>query len=96
MKIFVSDRADADLLHIITYLSERSPAAARSVAREINRRFENLSQFPFIGRERSALVPGLRSLVVWPYVIFYLVEPDQISVVRVLDGRRDIDAEFQR
>jgi plasmid stabilization system protein ParE len=29
-------------------------------------------------------------------VIFYIVERDRIVVVRVLDGRRDIDAEFQR
>jgi plasmid stabilization system protein ParE len=30
------------------------------------------------------------------YVIFYLVERDRIVIVRVLHGRRDIDAEFQR
>ena len=66
------------------------------MAREIDRKFENLSHFPFIGRERSSLAPGLRSLVAGMYVIFYLVERDRVTIVRVLDGRRDIDAEFQR
>ena len=28
------------------------------------------------------------------YVIFYRVERNQILIVRVLEGRRDIDAEF--
>ena len=40
--------------------------------------------------------PGIRGLVAHPYVIFYLVERDRIVIVRVLHGRRDIDAEFQR
>ncbi|HEY4774775.1 MAG TPA: type II toxin-antitoxin system RelE/ParE family toxin [Xanthobacteraceae bacterium] len=96
MKIFVSDQADADLLQIISYLLERNPGAARSVAHEIDKKFENLSHFPFIGRERSTLAPGLRSVVAGTNVIFYLVESDRITIVRVLDGRRDIDAEFRR
>jgi toxin ParE1/3/4 len=55
-----------------------------------------LTRFPFIGRDRSTLAQGLRSIVTGAYVIFYTVEPDRIIIVRILDGRRDIDAEFQR
>ena len=96
MRIFVSDAADKDLLQIYSYLAERNPGAARSLAGEINEKFENLSRFPFIGRERTSLSPGLRSIVVGAYVIFYSIEDDRIAVIRVLHGRRDIDAEFQR
>ena len=96
MKVFVSDRADADLLHIYRYLAGRNPAAAESIIGNIDRIFANLSRFPFIGRERGSLVPGLRSIAAWPYVIFYIVGDDRVNIVRVLDGRRDIDAEFQR
>jgi plasmid stabilization system protein ParE len=63
---------------------------------DIDRKFENLSYFPFIGRERSSLARGLRSIVANIHVIFYTVERERIVIVRVLDGRRDIDAEFQR
>jgi toxin ParE1/3/4 len=94
MKIFVSDQADADLLQINRYLSERNPAAADALIRDIDRKLENFTRF--IGRDRSTLAQGLRSIVTGPYVIFYAVEPDRIIIVRVLDGRRDIDAEFQR
>jgi plasmid stabilization system protein ParE len=34
--------------------------------------------------------------VVENHVIFYQVEQRRILIVRVLDGRRDIDAEFER
>jgi toxin ParE1/3/4 len=96
MKIFVSDQADADLLQIDRYLTQRNPAAADALIRDIDRKLENLTRFPFIGRDRSTLAQGLRSIVTGAYVIFYAVEPNRIIVVRVLDGRRDIDAEFQR
>jgi len=96
MKIVVSEQADADLLQIFQYLADRNSHAADAVAREIDRKFMNLSDFPFIGRERSSLARGLRSIVAGIHVIFYTVERNRIVIVRVLDGRRDIDAEFQR
>lgn len=96
MKVFVSERADADLLQIFQYLAERNPVAAESVARQIDRKFENLSRFPFIGRDRSSLSQGIRSIAADAHAIFYTVERDRIAIIRVLDGRRDIDAEFQR
>ena len=96
MNIFVAEQADADLLQIHTYLAERNLAAAVALASEFQNKFENLSRFPFIGRDRSNLLPDIRSVVVETYVIFYRVDPDRITIVRVMDGRRDIDAEFQR
>jgi toxin ParE1/3/4 len=92
----LNDQADADLLQIYRYLAERNPAAAESLARDIDGKFKNLSRFPFIGRDRSTLAPGIRSIVTHPYVIFYKVEDERVVIARVLHGRRDIDAEFQR
>jgi plasmid stabilization system protein ParE len=40
MKIFISDRADTDLLQAISYLVERNPAAVHSLAREIDMEFQ--------------------------------------------------------
>jgi toxin ParE1/3/4 len=96
MKIFVSEAADTDLLQIYDYLHQRNPTAAESLMRQIDLKFESLSRFPFIGRPREALRPGLRSILAGNYVIFYEVADDQVTIVRVLHGRRDIDAEFQR
>ena len=96
MRVFISNKAEADLLQLFSYLAERDRIAADTIAFEIDKKFESLARFPFIGRARSTLAPGMRSLVVGMYVIFYVVEPDRIVIARVLDGRRDIDAEFQR
>ena len=96
MRVFLSDAAKADLISIYSYVAERNLAAADAIAEDINIKFDNLKHFPFIGRDRSDFGPNFRSVVAGYYVIFYIVEADQLTIVRVLDGRRDIDAEFLR
>ena len=96
MKVFVSDKARSDLLQFFAYLAERNPSAARAAVETIHLKFSNLMHFPFIGRERSTPGAGVRSLIAGTQVIFYTVGKERIVVVRVLDGRRDIDEEFKR
>ncbi len=96
MKVLVSDKAKLDLLRIYSYLSQQNRDAAIGVIRRIDARLEQLSRFPFLGRPRPSLAPGLRSLIAGSHLIFYTVGTDQITVVRVIDGRMDIDEEFRR
>jgi toxin ParE1/3/4 len=96
MKVVVSDAADKDLLQIYSYVVEHNPRAAESLLGEIDTKFQNLARFPFIGRARPSLREGIRSVVVGSYVILYTVDRSAITVVRVLHGRRDIDAEFRK
>jgi toxin ParE1/3/4 len=96
MRIVLSDKARADLLRIFQYLEERSPTAANDFIRRIDENFKNLARFPFIGRERSQLALGLRCLIVGVHLIFYTITGDDIAIVRVIDGRMDVDEEFQR
>ena len=96
MKLVVTDRADDDLHEIYRYLHPLNPQAAQDQIADIHKKFQQLVRFPFIGRERSTFAPGLRSVVSGPKVIFYLVTDDRIVIVRVLDGRMDLDEEFRR
>lgn len=96
MKVIVTDQADDDLMQIFSYLSVQSSLAAQSVAAEIDRSLENLSSFPFSGSPRARLGPDVRSIVVSPYLIFYAVRRDHVTILRVLHGSRDIEAEFRR
>lgn len=96
MKIVVSDKANTDLLRIYAYLLPRNQAAAERIIGRINHRFQQLSRFPFIGRPRPSLAQGLRSLLVGNHLIFYTVDAEEITIVRVIDSRMDIDAEFRR
>jgi toxin ParE1/3/4 len=96
MQVLLSDKASRDLLRIYSYITERNPTAADALVQRIDEKFDQLSDLPFIGRERSSLAPGLRSVVVGNHLIFYTVNFDSITVVRVIDGRMDIDEEFRR
>jgi toxin ParE1/3/4 len=96
MKVVVSQKADSDLLRIFSHLCERNPLAAENLIGAVDQKLEQLSRFPFIGRERATLLSGLRSVIVGNYLIFYLVRAEDIAIVRVIDGRMDIDEEFQR
>jgi toxin ParE1/3/4 len=96
MKIIVSDEADNDLMQIFSYLSQRSPQATQSLLDEINRRFVNLESFPLLGAPRPDLGQDVRSAVVSPYMVLYAVRRDHVTILRVLHGGRDIEAEFRR
>jgi toxin ParE1/3/4 len=96
MKIIVSDEADNDLLLIFSYLSQNSFQAAELFASAIERCLANVSAFPFSGLPRPRLGPDIRSVVVPPYLILYAVRNDHITILRVLHGSRNIEAEFHR
>ena len=96
MIVLLSDKAKLDLFRIYRYLEERNPNVANDFIQRVDTSFENLARFPFIGRERSSFAPGLRCLVVGLHLIFYTVESSQITVVRVIDGRMDVEEEFHR
>ena len=96
MRVVISDKAKSDLIRIYHYLEERSPHAATAFAQRIDSNFANLVRFPFIGRDRSWLAPGIRRLVVGRHLVFYTVDSEQVTIVRVIDGRMDVDEEFFR
>lgn len=67
-----------------------STKRADRVVDTITRRFHLLAAHPRVGRERTDLRLGLRSFPADAYVIFYRVEGDDVFILHVLDGRRDI------
>jgi toxin ParE1/3/4 len=61
----------------------------------ITNRFYLFAMHPNIGRARDRdLRPGLRSFAVGEYVIIYRIHEDDVLVLRVLHGSRDIAALF--
>ncbi len=61
----------------------------------ITDRFFLLARHPNIGRRRDQdLRPGLRSFPVGDYVIIYRIEGDDVMILHVTHGRRDIEALF--
>lgn len=58
-------------------------------------RLKVLQTFPAAGQQRDDLYAGLRSWPIHMYVVFYTVTVEEIRIVRVLHGYRDVQAIFQ-
>ena len=90
-----SSDAEEDLFQIWAYLTRRaSRAVADRIVRDIELNCRRLKKWPQSGRDRGDILPGMRSIPSGLYVIFYVVRTDRIDVIRVLHGRRDVEAIF--
>jgi plasmid stabilization system protein ParE len=70
---------------------------ANRLINTITDRFFTLAQFPYIGRSREEdFGPRYRSLGVSEYVIVYCIENDDALILRVMHGRRQLEALFGR
>ena len=91
----LAPEAVADLEDIWYYVAQESAAVqvADRLIDTITARFLLLAGYPAIGRRRDEdLRPGLRSLAVGEYVIIYRVEGEDVLILHVTHGRRDIEA----
>jgi toxin ParE1/3/4 len=67
---------------------------AEKILREIGEVITLIEDHPFAGRSRNEVRPGLRSFAASPHVVFYRVVDSTPEIVRVLDGRQDIEDKF--
>jgi toxin ParE1/3/4 len=70
----------------------RNPAD--NVLREVARIIATIDDFPLAGRSGDEIRAGLRSLAASPQIVFYRLKDDRPEIVRVLDGRQDIEEIF--
>ena len=66
------------------------PQVAARYRRNIDALYDRLVMFPQSGAPRPSLGRYTRLGVVEPYVIIYDYQPDVITILRILDGRRHI------
>jgi toxin ParE1/3/4 len=94
-RILRSAQATSDLLDIWIHVkTTQSEAKATALIRTLERKLRLLAGQPQMGRPRDELRAGLHSFPVKPYVIFYQPLSDGILLLRVVHGRRDLDALF--
>ena len=90
-----SSDALTDLSEIWAYYAEiAGQPTADKIVRNIGEKCRFIEAYPFGGRARDEVRQGLRSMAARPYVVFYRVMEETPEIVRVLDGRRDIDEIF--
>jgi toxin ParE1/3/4 len=92
-----TEDADADLHDIWYYVALRSGSLeiADRLIDSITERFLLLASQPNLGRARPDLNTDLRSFPVSEYVIIYRIEDDDVVILRVLRGSRNIEALFR-
>ena len=94
----LAPKAEAELDEIWYYTATESSSIeiADRVVDSITDRFFLLATYPHIGRRRDEdLRPGLRSFPVGEYVIIYRVEGEDVLILHVIRGSRDIEALFR-
>ena len=90
-----SPEAIADLDAIWSYYEGVAGRnTAEGIARNIRELVATIEAHPFAGRSRDELGPGVRSLAARPHVLFYRVVNEIPEIMRILDGRQDIDEIF--
>jgi toxin ParE1/3/4 len=96
-RVLWAPAAERDLLDIWAYyVRVASPDIADKLLRDIDRISQMIAEHPLLSRDRGELMPGLRSVLARPPVIFFLVKNDHIEIARVLHGRRNFPAIFAR
>jgi toxin ParE1/3/4 len=92
MAVLVSRRVKTELDNIWTYIATESSSLeiADRVVETITGIFFQLSKHPSLGRRRDDLRAGLRSLATGSYVVIYRVEANDVRILHVVHGRRDI------
>jgi toxin ParE1/3/4 len=90
--VVYTSQAERDYDDIIDYLDTHSPPAANRFATGVATKCRLLSKFPRLGRARDELHPGIRSVLVGMYLIFYRVTDAAVEIVRILHGARDLRA----
>jgi len=87
-----SRRARTDIRDLKAYIAKDSPYYARRFTERIIASVQKLTQFPKIGRV-VAEADGrddVRELIYQGYRIIYLTRPEQVFIVTIVHGGRDL------
>lgn len=95
MRIKYLSLAVLDLAEIRTHISTNHPDAGQCVGNRLKESINTLKQFPNLGKPgrvfgtREMNTPKIGKIT---YVVVYRVKQEEIQILRVLPGMRDIDA----
>jgi toxin ParE1/3/4 len=98
-RVIVSRQADADVDDMLERLYERAGiAVVERYTGDLQAIDDRLEMYPDSGSPRPTLCPNMRIAILSPYLIIYDHAPNDetVTIVRVLDGRRNITRQLVR
>ena len=89
--------AKQQLRDIFDYIRKSSPYYAAKVSETLVSRSESLESFP----ERGRIVPefnsdSVREIYVYSYRLIYEIQSDQISILAIIHGKRDLETAAEK
>ncbi|MGA8430288.1 MAG: type II toxin-antitoxin system RelE/ParE family toxin [Candidatus Sulfotelmatobacter sp.] len=98
MKVLYRQAATDDIVRQFRYylVEQDRPDIAVRFREAVRNTVNSLRARPFVGARYRSRNPELRSLRSWPVAgfeairIYYVADPDEIHVVRILHGKRDL------
>jgi toxin ParE1/3/4 len=86
--------ASQDLNAISDYFVSRNIDAGERLLQEFNQKCVKLLQFPSMGKSYAEIRPWLRGIPLDGYIIFYEVIEAEITILRVVNGRQNLETLF--
>ncbi|MDD4891297.1 MAG: type II toxin-antitoxin system RelE/ParE family toxin [Phycisphaerae bacterium] len=90
----MTDVAEVDLVEAGVYIARDNPSAADRFVDQLEHVCQMLADNPSAGRRRDELGLGLRSFPCGSFVVFYRQRKNEILVVRVVHGARNLTSLF--
>jgi len=89
-----SQRANAQMRNIFSYIAEDNPSAALKMADNLEARADQLANTPFIGvelpnEEYPFLPEGYRKLIISPFIMYYRVINQTVYITHIIHSRRN-------
>ena len=98
MNLFIQEAAEQDILHQVAWYTEQGvPDVARRFGVAAGASIAAVIAMPESGAPWPTANPRLAGLRTWPvkgfgqFRIYYLVQPGQLIIVRILHDKRDTD-----
>ncbi len=94
-RLVILPAARADLIEIGDFIAQDDPRRAASFVAEIEAKMRAAAERPMSFPARDELHEGLRAARHGRYLIFFVEQGDEVQVVRVLHGARDLPQAFE-
>lgn len=96
MNVHWTDTAQDHLDGIYQYIAQDSTEYAKQMVDRLTRRSQQIAEHPLSGRKVPEYdLDQIREVIEWPYRIIYHIKPDQIDIIAVLHGSRNILSETE-
>ena len=91
MTVHWTDTAQEHLDAIYAYIAQDSPVYALRMVDRLTRRSQQIAEAPLSGRRVPEYdMDQTREVIERPYRLIYHIKPDQIDVIAVLHGARNV------